>query len=266
MDIRGTFLNNAYAGNYFTGLQSRPPQAHQSTGIEPLAVINSVSAIESDNNGANHKQNATASGDRYAAKSESDEIGARSPLKNKNRENTINPTAQLSEEDLRTVQELKQRDREVRAHEAAHLAAAGKYATGGASFEYARGPDGNNYAIGGEVGIDTRPVPNDPQATIQKARQIKAAAQAPANPSSTDRRVAASAARMEATARQEVSQQRLEENDDRGIASDNSESEKVDKDDSEPENSKNMAASAYRAIDDISRSERNARSQVELIV
>ncbi len=266
MDISGTLLNNAYAGSYFSGTHPRSPQGHQASSVELVAVKSSVSGIESDSKSASSKQNATATNDRYSAESEPEQTGARSPFKNTNGENTNNPTAQLSEEDLKTVQELKQRDQEVRAHEAAHLAAAGKYATGGASFEYARGPDGKNYAVGGEVGIDTSPVPNDPQATIQKARQIKAAAQAPANPSSTDRQVAANAARMEATARQEVSQQRLEENDDSSIASDNPESEKVDKDDSEPENSKNIAASAYQAIDDISRSERNAESLIELIV
>ncbi len=266
MDISGTLLNNAYAGSYFSGTHPRSPQGHQATSVELVAVISSVSGIESDNKSASSKQNATATNDRYSAESEPDQIGARSPFKNTNGENTNNPTAQLSEEDLKTVQELKQRDQEVRAHEAAHLAAAGKYATGGASFEYARGPDGKNYAVGGEVGIDTSPVPNDPKKKKKKARQIKAAAQAPANPSSTDRQVAANAARMEATARQEVSQQRLEENDDSSIASDNPESEKVDKDDSEPENSRNIAASAYQAINDISRSERNAESLIELIV
>ena len=73
------------------------------------------------------------------------------------------------------VQRLKQRDIEVRTHEAAHLAAAGQYASGGASFQYVTGPDGKRYAVGGEVKIDTAPVKNDPQATIQKARQIRSA-------------------------------------------------------------------------------------------
>src|SRR5690606_2788786 len=48
-------------------------------------------------------------------------------------------------------------------------------------------------------------------ATIEKARQIRRAAQAPAEPSSTDRQVAAQAARMEAEARAELLQQQLRE-------------------------------------------------------
>jgi len=116
----------------------------------------------------------------------------------------------LDEAELKKVAELKQRDVEVRAHEAAHLAAAGKHATGGASFEYKRGPDGKSYAVSGEVGIDTSPVPNDPEATLRKAQQIQTAAHAPANPSAQDRQVAAQAAVMAAEARAEISQQKVE--------------------------------------------------------
>lgn len=116
----------------------------------------------------------------------------------------------LSQEEQREVQELKNRDREVRAHEQAHLAAAGPYATGGPTYEYQRGPDNRQYAVGGEVQIDTSPE-KDPEATIRKAQTVRRAAQAPAEPSSQDRSVAAAAARMEAQARQELSQQRQEE-------------------------------------------------------
>ncbi len=111
---------------------------------------------------------------------------------------------QLSEDARRNVQELQTRDREVRAHEQAHLAAAGPFAQGGASFEYATGPDGRQYAVGGEVSIDSSPVQGDPEATIQKAQVIRAAAMAPADPSAQDRRVAAAATKMEAQARQEL--------------------------------------------------------------
>lgn len=101
---------------------------------------------------------------------------------------------QLSEEEQEQVQGLKQRDAEVRAHEQAHLAAAGPHAKGGASFEYQTGPDGKRYAVGGEVQIDTSPVEGDPQATVQKMQQVRAAALAPGSPSGQDRAVAAQAA------------------------------------------------------------------------
>jgi len=113
----------------------------------------------------------------------------------------------LTEEEQRQVEELKQCDRAVRAHEQAHLAAAGQYARGGPSFSYQRGPDGGQYAVGGEVRIDLSPVPGDPLATIQKVLSIQRAALAPADPSSADRQIAARAAAMTAQACQELSQQ-----------------------------------------------------------
>lgn len=110
----------------------------------------------------------------------------------------------LSEEQRAEVAALRQRDREVRAHELAHMAAGGQYVTRGASFSFRRGPDGQTYAVGGEVGIDTSPVPGDPAATLRKALAIQRAALAPLEPSGQDRNVAARAAQMAAQARMEV--------------------------------------------------------------
>lgn len=77
--------------------------------------------------------------------------------------------------------------------------------TSGASFTYQKGPDGVNYAIGGEVGISTSPG-RTPDETIQRAQQIRAAALAPADPSGQDRAVAAQAAQMAQQAQMEKSQ------------------------------------------------------------
>ncbi len=118
--------------------------------------------------------------------------------------------AQLTPDQQRRVTELKSRDREVRSHEQAHLAAAGPYARGGPSYEYSIGPDGRQYAVGGEVQIDVSPVAGDPEATIRKAQVVRAAASAPAEPSGQDRQVAAAAAQMEAKARAELQQQQTE--------------------------------------------------------
>lgn len=114
--------------------------------------------------------------------------------------------AQLSTEELKKLEFLKARDREVKAHEMAHLAAAGTLSVSGASFEYQIGPNGQRYAVGGEVSIDTSPIPNDPLATLRKAEQIRRAALAPAQPSSQDYAVAAKAMRMAAQARAELIQ------------------------------------------------------------
>jgi len=112
--------------------------------------------------------------------------------------------AGLSEADLKIVSELKARDRVVRTHEMAHMAAGAGIVTRGASYSYQTGPDGQRYAVGGEVGISTSPG-RTPEETLAKADQIRAAALAPADPSAQDLRVAAKAAQMAAEARLEIS-------------------------------------------------------------
>jgi hypothetical protein len=110
---------------------------------------------------------------------------------------------ELSAEALALITKLKARDTEVRQHEQAHLAAAGGLARSGASYTYQRGPDGVNYAVGGEVQIDTSPG-RTPEETIARARTISAAALAPADPSGADRAVAAQALQLEQQARAEL--------------------------------------------------------------
>lgn len=117
-------------------------------------------------------------------------------------------TDELSVEEKKEVQELKQIDTEVKNHEAAHKAAAGGLSVKSASFGYTIGPDGKRYATSGEVSIDTSIVPDDPDATILKMQTVQRAALAPAEPSGQDRKVASQAARAEAQARSEkVSQE-----------------------------------------------------------
>jgi hypothetical protein len=113
----------------------------------------------------------------------------------------------LSDEDERKVKELSTRDQDVRAHEAAHVAAGGQYVKGGATFSYQKGPDGKMYAVGGEVTIDTSAVKGDPAATIAKMETVKRAALAPADPSGQDRSVASEASLEESQARQQLAQQ-----------------------------------------------------------
>jgi len=127
------------------------------------------------------------------------------------------PTGTLSEEQQAVVDELKATDREVRAHEQAHLAAAGVHAKGGPTYSYEQGPDGQQYAVGGEVAIDTAPVSGDPEATIRKAQIVRAAASAPAEPSSQDRAVAVAATQLEIQATQELRQQEVEATDDDSV-------------------------------------------------
>lgn len=116
----------------------------------------------------------------------------------------------LTEAEQREVEKLKERDREVRQHERAHAAAGGQHA-GQPTYKFVTGPDGKQYAVSGEVKIDTSPVPNNPEATIRKLEQVKRAALAPAEPSSQDRRVAAQADAAIIKARQELAEERREE-------------------------------------------------------
>ena len=111
--------------------------------------------------------------------------------------------AQLELVEQAEIRELATRDREVRAHEQAHMAVGGQYA-GGVSYDYSRGPDGRLYATGGSVSIDISPVAGDPAATISKMQQVQRAALAPAEPSGQDRVVAAQAAQLIAQARSEI--------------------------------------------------------------
>jgi len=99
---------------------------------------------------------------------------------------------EMSLEDAQMVDELVARDREVRTHEQAHAAVGGQYA-GAPTYTFQRGPDGQNYAVGGEVSIDTSEIPGDPRATMEKMRTVVAAANAPAEPSGQDRKVASQA-------------------------------------------------------------------------
>lgn len=114
--------------------------------------------------------------------------------------------SERKEAELKQVQELAARDREVRAHEQAHAAAAGQYG-GSPTYEYVRGPDGVNYAVGGSVNIDTSPIPGNPEATLRKAEQLLRAANAPADPSGQDRQVASEVAQMAEEARAEIREQ-----------------------------------------------------------
>lgn len=123
---------------------------------------------------------------------------------------TFSGQGTLSPQEQQQLQKLRQTDAKVRAHEQAHLSAAAGLAMGGANLQYVRGPDGKQYAVGGEVSIDVSPA-QSPEQTLDKARRIQAAALAPADPSAQDRAVAAAAAQMASEARMAMQRQETEE-------------------------------------------------------
>lgn len=109
---------------------------------------------------------------------------------------------QLSEEDQKRVTELKKRDIEVRAHERAH-AAAGGHMAGAPNYQFETGPDGQKYAVSGDVAI-RMPNSEDPAVRVQEARQVRAAVAAPSRPSSQDMKIAAEATKIEMEALAEL--------------------------------------------------------------
>jgi len=125
---------------------------------------------------------------------------------------------ELTPEQQRQVDQLKEIDRKVRAHEQAHLAVGAELVRGGASFTYETGPDQRRYAVAGEVSIDATPG-RTPEETIPKAQRIRAAALAPVDPSPQDRSVAAAASRMEGDARLEIALQQREKKTETGANS-----------------------------------------------
>ena len=169
----------SYAMNYY----NTPAQSND-RGVENNAD-NSVSSGDKTSNAENNTQN----NDKNAGQKN---IG------------------ELSREEQRIVSELQAADTNVRAHEAAHMAAGGGL-TSPASYTYERGPDNKMYAVAGEVGISTGEG-NTPQESLNKAQTIRRAALAPADPSPQDLKVAAQAASMEMSARAQIMQEKMAQN------------------------------------------------------
>ena len=128
---------------------------------------------------------------------------AREKLAQENEEKSTNDQ-KLSKEEQKEVKELERIDRQVRSRELTHRAVAGSYARGSVSFDYVTGPDGKKYAKEGHINIDSRPVPNNPEATIRKARAIRSVELSTTNTSPQNRTVSAEIAKIEREARMEL--------------------------------------------------------------
>ncbi|WP_373081041.1 putative metalloprotease CJM1_0395 family protein [Zhongshania sp.] len=184
------------------------------SGVSParLAILSAprlyVAEAQQSDDGVVYSVTGAANGDAASRNGEAEsEAVAAAPEAAKR----VDAAVQKAEEQqIRAeVQELSARDREVHRHELAHSVAGGRY-TGSPSYEFKRGPDGNTYAVNGEVSIDIAPAAT-PQATIDKMQIVKQAALAPSEPSSQDRQVAAQAARIEAEARRELASSSAED-------------------------------------------------------
>jgi len=190
---------SAYSSEVYQGIQNQrdgsntPNQAVTAQDLQPFRVTISEDALRKAGL-LNDKSKAEKSGD---------------PKKAEAATNASEKTAENPQEAVE-LENLKRTDREVRAHEQAHVIAGGHLVRGAASFGYATGPDGKLYAVSGEVSIDSSPVQDDPEATIRKMRQVVRAALAPSRPSGQDRAVASAAIKTQVEAQQQVTQQQMD--------------------------------------------------------
>ncbi len=117
--------------------------------------------------------------------------------------NKNNTSKKISPQQKLKLIKLQERDTHVRSHEAAHIAAGGSLVSGGPTYTYQRGPDGKLYAVGGEVKIEI-PKTKNPKEMIAIAKQVRAAALAPSDPSAQDLKVASESMMMEIKAMSEL--------------------------------------------------------------
>lgn len=188
---------NAYSSRTNQGAQSQRngtlPATRDSQELQPYRVTISEEALRKVG--------------LIKDESQTNKTGA--PAKN-NSASAKDSSSTVNTQESRELESLKQTDREVRAHEQAHVMAGGSLVRSAASFGYATGSDGRLYAVSGEVSIDSSPVQDDPGATISKMMRVISAALAPAQPSGQDRAVASAASKTQVEAQQQVTQQQLE--------------------------------------------------------
>ncbi|MCP4152028.1 MAG: hypothetical protein GY757_30080 [bacterium] len=230
-------INNGFDINLFKNSRAEVFDRREDEKKEENAALNPANGSDtiekSESDDSQHYKLDLKSSDEHVEKNPQQSGKTEDAEKDKGSDEKVSNDndAELTEEEQQKVQELKETDRKVRQHEMAHLAAAQGISTSGATFEYTRGPDGANYAVGGEVNIDTSEE-SSPEKTIDKARKIAAAAMAPADPSGQDRQVAAKARAMEANAQAELAKERQQEAE---VGKDDSSASPVDTDNSKSE-------------------------------
>ena len=171
-------------------------------GLQPQPVTYERPLPQTAENTQTPAENAGAQGE-----SGTDADNAEDPSAGRESAEQRQQEQQKLEED-RKINELKERDREVRAHEQAHASVGGQYA-GSPQYEFERGPDGRQYAVGGEVSIDISEE-STPEKTLDKMNQVKAAALAPTEPSAQDLKVAGEATQKASEARAQIAQNNAE--------------------------------------------------------
>lgn len=194
-------------------IQSQKPENKALDGDEQTLSGNNTEDTDNEDRTENTENNEVSGEDETPLEAEASETApqnsAQAALKGGSAGGNEKPN-ELTEEEEEEVEELQQRDQEVRQHEQAHKTVGGSYA-GSIQYETVTGPDGKEYAVGGEVDIDVSAVPNNPEATIRKMEVVERAALAPAEPSSKDIQVARTAQQTRAQAQAELKEKKEQE-------------------------------------------------------
>jgi SprA-related family len=236
------------------------PAGRQVVGQESAELKSSSFRAAEQSAEAFRQQNRRAPEDKPAQDAEENRVSSRAakPPVDEREQRQQRAQKEQRETEQKVIEQLSARDREVRAHEQAHAAVGGQYASS-PTYTYQRGPDGVSYAVGGEVKIDTSPIPNDPEATLRKAEQIARAASAPADPSGQDRAVAAQAAKMAQQARIEINQKVREESVVKSVDEDGD--KKVSEPDDKVQRSEELASREKEKAEEKSLKEQELQSQ-----
>ena len=147
---------------------------------------------------------------RGTAGAGADPAPSREAVVNRIDETALEASRELSEAELRELSRLQRRDDQMRLHEQVHVA---KSADGALrrSFTYVRGADNKTYAVSNSLKADFTPVPNDPEATVDKMKSIKRAALSDEARTPQSSLVAGQAAARERVAAEQIAkQQRME--------------------------------------------------------
>jgi len=205
-------LDAAGITSWINGLD-RPPLVRADDGDEPEARVEAVTETSEDTSEMSKSGHAFARASErlksvgYKHRGEAEENESKGKKEAEASDEAMNPSdSELSAQEQEKVRELKESDTRVRAHEMAHKAAAGALAAGGPYYDLQRGPDGQNYAVGGEVPIRL-PETNDYKQALKDAQQAERAALAPADPSPDDYAAAAAFRQRAVEARAKLSKE-----------------------------------------------------------
>lgn len=259
-------MTNAIPSSYANTVAPYAPLGRQPVGQESSDLkASTFKALEQSADSA-RSENRRSPEDRPNEQGEQQRVsGRQNSSSSRQSENGASEKAR-KEREQKQINELAAVDREVHAHEQAHAAVGGQYA-GTPTYTFVRGPDGVSYAVGGEVSVNTGPIPNDPEATIRKAQQIRQAASAPADPSPQDRRVAAEASRLESEARTQLREQEaLKAQEQEKLAAEKSEAQKSEAEKRDAEEEKARATAEREQVRADERAERNRSERSDILL